>query len=122
MRWVISLERHGGCWLSYPLPADDGVSVLPGTLGARVHYGGVKCVKKNGSPHRKPRALSTNIKKHKQSIPSVTVRKKDRVRDRNTGFLKSYTTWRDQSGALARLHGFFTASHTLGETNRLFSK
>lgn len=73
VRWVISLERHGGCWLSYPLPAGDGVSVLPGVLGARVHYGGVKCVKKNGSPHCKPQALSANIKKHKQSIPSVTV-------------------------------------------------
>lgn len=74
--WVISLERHGGCWLSYPLLAGDGVSVLPGVLGARVHYGGVKCVKKNGSPHCKPQALFANIKKHKQSIPSVTVGKK----------------------------------------------
>lgn len=49
MHWVISPEKHGECWRSYTVPAGERVSVLPGVLRARVHYGGVKGVKENAS-------------------------------------------------------------------------
>lgn len=64
----------------------------------------------------KPQGLSANIQKHKQSILSVTAGKKDKEMSlRNAGFLKTYTTWRDQSATLAGQHSFFTELLTLRE-------
>lgn len=59
----LSRGECGECWRSYTVPVGDRVSVLPGVLKAKVHYGGVKGVKENASlPLQAPGPLHKTFK------------------------------------------------------------